>query len=226
MRKVRRVELARPLQVHGGVELPQFGIRHAELRVGQRVVGTRQRGVNVHLQRFIQLVQRDQHAAQIDQRFVRRGVLPQRPAETVLGQREAPRLIGDGTQSIPRVGELRRQFYGVLQMFLGGVHVALLQIMLRVHIVAQCALGDFELPHRDGVPPAIIGGVEIGVSQSDGQMCRLRGCGERARKVGADKPASRRLGSCRHLRNNDGGWPAPGCAAANAGKHLGDTGSS
>ena len=55
------------------------------------------------------------------------------------------RLIGDGAQGIPGGGELRRQLDGVLQMFLGGIHVVLLQIALRVRVVAERALGDGEL---------------------------------------------------------------------------------
>ena len=125
--------------------------------------------MNVDLQRFIQFVQGDQHAAQIDQRFVRRRVLLQGLTETLLGQRETARLIGDGAQRVPGGGELRRQFHGVLQMFFGGVHVALLQIALRVGEIADGAVGDGEFARGNGVPAAVAGGIEIVVLQDDGE---------------------------------------------------------
>jgi hypothetical protein len=81
-------------------------------------------------------VKGDEYAAQIDQRFVRRGILLQRLAETQFGQREVPRLIGDGAQGVPCAGELRRKLHGMFQVLLGGIHVVLLQIVLRVHVVA------------------------------------------------------------------------------------------
>ena len=115
-------------------------------------------------------MERDQHSAQVDQRFVCRGVQLQRLAEALLGQREAVRLIGDGAQIVPCGGELRGQFHGVLQMFLGGFHVVLFQIALCVHVVAQRALGDFEFARRNGVTAAVDGRVEIGVLQRDGEL--------------------------------------------------------
>ena len=80
------------------------------------------------------------------------------------------RLIGDRAQRIPGGGELRRQLDRVLQMFLGGIHVALLQIALRVRVVAQGAIGDGELARGDGVAAAVAGGVEILVLQRDGKL--------------------------------------------------------
>ena len=59
MREVRRIERPRAFQIlDGGIELAEFEVGHAELRVGQRIAGARQRGVDVHLQSLIELVQR------------------------------------------------------------------------------------------------------------------------------------------------------------------------
>ena len=55
-------------------------------------------------------------------------------------------------------------------MLLGGLHVVLLQIALRVRIVAQGAFGDGELARGDGVAAAVAGGVEILVFQRDGEL--------------------------------------------------------
>ena len=178
VREVRRIERARALQVlHGSVELPEFEVRHAKLRVGQRVAWARQRGVNVDLQRFIQLVHGDQYAAQIYQRFVRRRILLQGMTKSLLGQRETVRLIRDRSQRVPGGGELRRQLHRVLQMLLGGLHVALLQIALRVRKSRNRAIGDGEFARGDGVPAAVAGSIEIVLLQDDGKPGR--GCASR-----------------------------------------------
>ena len=55
-------------------------------------------------------------------------------------------------------------------MFLGGLHVGLFQIALRVHVVAQGALGNGKFARRNGVAAAVAGRVEIVVFQCDSEL--------------------------------------------------------
>src|SRR5512141_2819649 len=67
--EVRRVQLFRNVQVlDTQIELAQEGVVHSQLRVRQCILGPAQRRLQIEGQRLVRLTQRQQHAAQVDQR--------------------------------------------------------------------------------------------------------------------------------------------------------------
>ena len=72
MREVRRIELARPLEIfERQIEVTNLEIGLAELRVSQGIVAPSENGADIVIERVVKAVHGDQHATQVYQRLVR-----------------------------------------------------------------------------------------------------------------------------------------------------------
>ena len=178
MGEVGRIDLARALEILlGEIHAAQPEIGLAKLRVGQGVVGAGEHGAQVVVGGFIELVHGHQHASEVDQGLEGRRVLLERLAETFLGAVELARLVGDGSQLVPRHRELRRYGDGVFEALGGGLGIVPLKVLLGLLVLAQGRVRNGQLGSRDGVPAQGGGEFEVGILQIEGEGNPAAGVG-------------------------------------------------
>jgi hypothetical protein len=105
---VSRIELNRRLQILlRCIEILQLQMRHAKLRIRQRIVRPASHSLLVISERLLRSPEVQQHAAKIDQRLESFGVGAERSSKIRLSRGVSLRLIRDRAQLVPGCDKLR-----------------------------------------------------------------------------------------------------------------------
>ena len=148
----------------GQIQLAHVEVRHTQLRVSQRIAGPGQCGVEIVLQGLIELIQIERYTAQIHERLERIGSGIESLAEAIFRAGIVARLVGNGTQVIPGVGELRRHLHRALKMRDCVFHVAARKALPGFVELAAGPIRDGQLLGRDSDTTAkAVARFEVGI---------------------------------------------------------------